>query len=727
MHDSILQLLVQIAVIMLTARAAGGVMRLIGQPRVVGEMLGGIILGPSVLGLLDHGAFLAMLFPVHKGSDLYPFLNVLSQIGVVLFMFLVGLELDMKLLRNQGKALIITGGTSVAGPLVCGILLGLALFKEFHGPGGSELVFALFIGTAMCITAFPVLARMITERNLQRSRVGTFTMACGALNDVVGWCLLALVIAISTSDGLGAHPGGHPLVSALMTLIWTAVFGAFMLLVMPKILHHLQGLYERRGYLSQDTLALIMLLVLAASAVTDWIGIQAIFGAFLLGMAMPAESKFVRHITDKLEDFILLFLLPIFFAYTGLRTRIGLLDNAHLWKICLLVVLIATGAKVLFSLFSARISGLTWRQSGVLGSLMNARGLVELIVLNIGLSLHVLSPQMFAIMVIMALATTFITTPLLYLVYSPARQRREEAAEEPRPKPGETRALVTVSSPQTAPGLVRVGSLLLGAGSGRLCVLHLNNPDEHERRSKAFYTLDDPIELALRQAAAMEVPVSAIGFVSTDFASDITLTANRYDVQWIVLGGHHGMFAASALGRIADDVILHSNRNVAILVEKNLRVVQRIMVPYIGENQDIGALLAADQISRHHDAQVTILHVVKPGSHLDNSGRIGVQSLVDRQFAMPGGARQVRFQVVESDSPVDVVVSESANYDLIILGISAQWQLKQSILSRSQASVAQASACSVLAVHAGASMAKGTSPAPKADGSLPQVREPAAL
>ena len=486
MHDSVLQLLVQIAVIMVTARAAGGAMRLIGQPRVVGEMLGGIILGPSVFGLLDHGAFLAMLFPVHKGSDPYPFLNVLSQIGVVLFMFLVGLELDMKLLRNQGKALIITGGTSVAGPLMCGILLGLALFREFHGPGGNELVFALFIGTAMCITAFPVLARMITERNLQRSRVGTFTMACGALNDVVGWCLLALVIAISTSDGLGTHPGGYPLVSALMTLIWTAVFGSFMLLVMPKILHRLQGLYERRGYLSQDTLALIMLLMLAASAVTDWIGIQAIFGAFLLGMAMPAESKFVRHITDKLEDFILLFLLPIFFAYTGLRTRIGLLDNAHLWKICLLVVLIATGAKVLFSLFSARISGLTWRQSGVLGSLMNARGLVELIVLNIGLSLHVLSPQMFAIMVIMALATTFITTPLLYMVYSPARQRREEATEEPRSKPEETRALVSVSSPQTAPGLVRVGSLLLGAGAGRLCVLHLNNPDEHERRANSF-------------------------------------------------------------------------------------------------------------------------------------------------------------------------------------------------------------------------------------------------
>ncbi len=726
MHNTILQLLVQIAVIMLTARVVGGLMRFIGQPRVVGEMLGGIILGPSVLGLMDHGALLAMLFPVHKSTDPYPLLNMLSQIGVVLFMFLVGLELDMKLLRNQGKALMITGGMSVAGPLVCGIILGLFLYTEFHGSGGNELVFALFIGTSMCITAFPVLARMITERNMQRSRVGTFSMACGALNDVVGWCLLALVIAISTSYGLGAHTSGNPLISALMTIIWTVVFGAFMLLVMPKILRQLQGLYERRGYLSQDTLALIMLLVLASSAMTDWIGIQAIFGAFLLGMAMPAESKFVRHLTDKLEDFILLFLLPIFFAYTGLRTNIGLLDNAHLWKICLLVVLVATGAKVLFSLFAARFAGLSWRQSGVLGALMNARGLVELIVLNIGLNLHVLSLQMFAIMVLMALATTFITTPLLYLVYSPARQRRDEAAEEKPPIQGESRVLVTVSSPQTAPGLVRVGTMLLGAGTGRVYVLHLNNPDEQERRSKAFNTSSDPLELALRQAAAMNVPTSAVGFVSTDFASDITLTANRYDVRWIVLGGHQGMFATSALGRIAEEVIQHSNRHAAILVEKNLRAIHRIMVPYIGENQDIGALLAADQISQCQEARVTIMHVVKPGSHADNGGRIGVQSLVDRQFSTPGNIRQVRFQVVESDSPVDVLVRESANYDLIILGISAPWQLKQSMLSRSQASVAQASACSILAVHAGASMGAQFPPAPKLDDTVPTGGEIAA-
>jgi Kef-type K+ transport system membrane component KefB/nucleotide-binding universal stress UspA family protein len=709
MHDPFLPLLVQIAVILLTARLVGGFMQLIGQPRVVGEMLGGIILGPSVLGLVYHSAWLHLLFPAGKGSDPYPYLNVLSQLGVVLYMFLVGLELDMKRLRNQGRALLLTGSASIFGPLICGLLLGLALFHELHGPSGDQWVFALFIGVAMCITAFPVLARMINERNLQNSPVGLFTLACGALNDVVGWCLLALIIAISTSTGMGSGHAGHPLLSAFFTLLYTGIFAAFMLMVMPKFLRGLQNIYERRGYLSLNTLGLILLLVLACSAMTQWIGIQAIFGAFLLGMAMPAESRFVRHIADKMEDFILLFLLPIFFAYTGLRTQIGLLDNSHLWLICGLVVLTATGAKVLFSFLAARIAGLSWRHAGVLGALMNARGLVELIVLNIGLNLHVLSPQMFAIMVIMAVATTIITTPLLNLTYSSARQRRELAMQESPAALEEAHILVAVSSRQSAAGLARIGAWLLGGGRGKLCALHLYNPDEQEQRRKALHTSADPLELAIREADTLHVPVRALGFVSQDFAADILLTAHRYHCRWVVLGGHKGMLTAAVLGRMADELILHSESNVAILIEKNLRQVQRILVPYLGEHQDTGALLAADLISRHNEARVTILHVVRPGSHTDDTAsRLGVQELVDRQFTSTDGGPTVRFQVIESENPVDIVVRESNSYDLIILGVSGQWRLKQRFLSGSQISIAQAAACSILAVH---TVAPGAVPA----------------
>ncbi len=310
---------------------------------------------------------------------------------------------------------------------------------------------------------------------------------------------------------------------------------------------------------------------------------------------------------------------------------------------------------------------------------------------------------MFAIMVIMALATTFITTPLLHAVYSPARQRRDEAMREPPPPSGETRTLIAVSSPQTVPGLVNVGAWLLGNNIGRLCVLHLSHPEEQERRNRAFYPAVDPIERAIQHASELDVPVRALGFISRNPASDILRTAQKYKCGWIVLGGHKGILTGSALGHIADEVIEHGDCNVAILMGKPLRTVQKILVPYLGENQDVGALLAADIIARQQDAHITILHVVKLGDRAGNDDRLGVQEMMDRQFGSPGGVRQVRFQVVESNSPVDVAVHESEAYDLIILGISEQWRLKQSLLTGPQASVAQAAACSILAVHTTAS------------------------
>jgi Kef-type K+ transport system membrane component KefB len=702
MRDSLDQLLLQIAVILLTARLLGSAMRYIGQPRVVGEMLAGIVLGPSVLGLAAHGAWLKILFPVHPGGQPYPDLNILSQLGVLLFMFLVGLELDPKLLRNQGKAVLIAGTSSLTGPLIVGIILGVIVFPTLHGPVNNEFVFALFIGTAMCITAFPVLARIIAERNLQRTRVGAFALACGALNDVIGWCLLALVIAVCTSVGLGSHKAQYPLVSASMTVIWTLCFGAFMLVVMPKLLRPLQVVYERRGYLSRNTLALILLLLLISACITEWIGIQAIFGGFLLGAAMPAESRFVRHLTDKLEDLVLLLLLPIFFVYTGLRTQLGLLDTWHLWEICLVVLLLASVSKLACSSLAAKFAGLTWRQSGVLGALMNARGLIELIVLNIGLSLHVLSPAMFTIMVIMAIATTFTTTPLLYLCYSPARQRRDAAAEAPETTAGETRILTMLSSPLTAATLTRIGALLLAGDSGRILALHLDNPDEHEQRQNLPDPPRDPVEIAIQQAAALKIPVNAMSLVSRDFGRDIGLNAAHYQAQWILLGGHRGLFSSAPLGSLADEVLRDVHRNIAILTAKEMGEIRRVMVPYLGEPQDIGALIAADRLGRNHDLRVTILHVVKPGSAKAASKNLGVQSLVDRHISSAGAANQIHFQVIENDSPAEVVVRESSHYDLIILGIAPQWQLHHKLLGRSQQSVADQAHCSVLIVQAAA-------------------------
>ncbi len=698
MNDPMLMLLLQIGVIILVSRLLAWLVRFIGQPQVVGEMMAGIVLGPSVLGLLYHGVWLKMLFPAVAGPDPFPYLNMLAQIGVMFFMFLVGLEFDLGSLRDQGRPILITGLASLLVPMFCGFLLSAFLYSEFHGASGGMLVFVLFGGAAMCITAFPVLARIITEHNLQKTSTGAVALACAAFNDAAGWCLLALVLAISSAVGLG-KAASHPILHACMTLVWTIVFAAFMFTVMRRFLKKLQELYSTRGYLSKGVMAGIFLLIVACSFVTQWIGIQAIFGAFLLGAAMPAEGRFVRHISEKVEDFSLLFLLPVFFAYTGLRTRIGLLDSPHLWMVCGLVIGVATASKFFASSLAARFTGIRWRQAGVIGALMNARGLVELIVLNIGLSLHVLSPQLFTILVVMALVTTFVTTPMMYAIYPPETLRQDEGSEAQPVGLAEQRIVVSVSSPLSARGLLQAGALLLGGETRQLYALHLETPEEHEARRKMPRDAGDPLIIMQRRAVTLGIPAEMIHHVSRNIAEDICRNANVYNADWIVLGGHRGLLTASApVGGVAQQVLEHAKANVAILIDKGLGDVQRVLVPYLGEAQDAGALMAAEIIGRRLGVQVTILHVVKPQ---DSAGRdsLGVKSLVDKYMPASPHSPGVRLVVAESLTPVEPVVAAYANHDLLVIGMAPHWNLKQGLLGRSQSSVAQRSACSVLVVQ----------------------------
>ena len=698
MNDPMLMLLLQIGVIILVSRLLAWLVRYIGQPQVVGEMMAGIVLGPSVLGLLYHGVWLKMLFPAVAGPDPFPYLNMLAQIGVMFFMFLVGLEFDLNSLRDQGRPILITGLASLLVPMLCGFLLSAFLYSEFHGTSGGMPVFVLFGGAAMCITAFPVLARIITEHNLQKTSTGSVALACAAFNDAAGWCLLALVLAISSAVGLGAE-ASHPILHACMTLVWSIVFAAFMFTVMRRFLKKLQELYSTRGYLSKGVMAGIFLLIVACSFVTQWIGIQAIFGAFLLGAAMPAEGRFVRHISEKVEDFSLLFLLPVFFAYTGLRTRIGLLNTSHLWMVCGLVIGVATASKFFASSLAARFTGMRWRQAGVIGALMNARGLVELIVLNIGLSLHVLSPQLFTILVVMALVTTFVTTPLMYAIYPPKALRRDEGTDSPPAGAAGQRIVVSVSSPLSARGLLQAGALLLGGETRQLYALHLETPEEHEARRKMLRDAGDPLIIMQRRAVSLGIPAEMVHHVSRNVAQDICRNANVYNADWIVLGGHRGLLTSSGpVGGVAQQVLEQANANVAILIDKGLGDVQRVLVPYIGESQDAGALLAAEIIGRRLGVLVTILHVVKPQDS-DRRPSLGVKSLVDRYMPASAQTQSVRLVVAESSTPVEPVVAESANHDLLVIGMAPHWNLKQGLLGRSQSSVAQRSACSVLIVQ----------------------------
>ncbi|HEV7589759.1 MAG TPA: cation:proton antiporter [Longimicrobium sp.] len=413
-------LLVQIAAVVIAARGVGLLFRRIGQPQVVGEMAAGILLGPSFLGWVAPTVS-ARLFP----PDSLGFLSSISQVGLLVFMFLVGLELNPRLLRGRGPTAVVTSHASIVVPFVLGALLSLKLYPRLSDRSVGFTGFALFMGAAMSVTAFPVLARILSERGLMRTRVGAVALACAAVADVTAWCILAVVVAI-----VGAKGGGLP---PWATVAGAAAYAAAMVLVVRRGLALLERRFERDGRVTQDVLGAILLVALASAWATEALGVHALFGAFLAGAVMPKGKAFVHALNGKLEDVTVVLLLPLFFAFTGLRTRIGLVEGAEMWGWCALVVLVAVAGKFGGSAAAARLTGMSWREAGAIGTLMNTRGLMELVILNIGLDIGVISPAVFAMMVVMALATTFMTSPLLELVYPARLIRHAHAAdEEPR-------------------------------------------------------------------------------------------------------------------------------------------------------------------------------------------------------------------------------------------------------------------------------------------------------
>jgi len=433
-----LLLIAQIGAVLVASRLVGLVFRHIGQPQVMGEMAAGIMLGPSLLGWLAPDLSAALFPPASLG-----FLGALSQIGLLIFMFLVGLALDPAQLRGRGRTAVVTSHASIAAPFCLGAVLALFLYPRLAQDGVGFAGFALFLGAAMSVTAFPVLARILTERDLLKTRVGSVAIACAAVDDVTAWCILAIVVVIVRATG-----GGHAADVLPRTLAGSALYLGLMLYGVRPLLRRLEEVHRRRARLTQDLLTVVLLLALGSAWVTEWLGIHALFGAFLAGAVLPKGRRFVHDLTAKLEDVTVVLLLPLFFAFTGLRTRFGLVSGAELWLYCAVIVAVAVLGKFGGSAVAARVTGMPWRAAGAIGVLMNTRGLMELVILNVGLDLGVLSPTLFAMMVLMALATTFMTSPLLQLIY-PARLIAAEriAAQETPP----AAAAPTVPAPPVAP------------------------------------------------------------------------------------------------------------------------------------------------------------------------------------------------------------------------------------------------------------------------------------
>ncbi len=395
--------LLALAVITLLARFLGGLIhRTLGQPPVIGEILAGLMLGPSLLGAVWPEGYQLLLPPGSAES-----LGLVATVGVVLFMFLVGLDLDPKLLRGSTHTTIAVSHASIVAPFLLGAALALQLYSGYATADVGFTVFALFLGVSMSVTAFPVLARILTDRKVQRTRLGVTALTCAAVDDVSAWMLLALVSGVATASLQGAMWA--------LPLVVVYVLG-MLFVVRPLLKPFVRRQQALPGSLSHTALAVIFALLLLSAVATERIGIHALFGAFLVGAILPSEGRLPTQIRARLEDVVVILFLPSFFAYTGMRTHIGLLDSPADWAVCALIILVATAGKFGGALLAARVSGLSWRQSSALGILMNTRGLMELVVLNVGLDLGVITPTLFTMLVLMALVTTFATTPLLDLV-----------------------------------------------------------------------------------------------------------------------------------------------------------------------------------------------------------------------------------------------------------------------------------------------------------------------
>jgi len=664
-------LILQTCVIIVAARLVGALARRLGQPAVIAEVMAGIVLGPSLLGRVSPSAFHG-LFP----KATLPALSLLSQVGLVFFMFLIGLELDPKLLRGRGKSSFAISAAGICVPFGLGALLALQIFGREAGAGVPRISFVLFMGIAMSITAFPVLARILAERNLIRTKLGSIALACAAADDVTAWCLLAMVVSVVHAKGLG---------SALLTSAEALAFAGGMLLLVRPLLARLGARITTRENLTQNVVAFTFVLLLASALTSELIGIHALFGAFLFGTIMPRQGDYAHALAERLEDFVVVALLPLFFAYSGLRTELGLLTGSGDWLLCASLIAVACIGKFGGSFCVARLTGMSTRDSAALGVLMNTRGLMELIVLNVGLDLGVISPKIFTMMVIMALVTTIMTTPLLQLVSPRSFEGPGSAGLAPVPT-SPVRLLLCVGDARMGEAMVLLAACCAGGSrdSGS-AILHLEGPRDRtsgylSKSSKAAQRGSAGGLLpALETATSAGVALEFISFDSSDPAADICEVARGRRSDYVVLGLHRPVLGQNPFGGTVGKVLAGSSAPVALLVDHGFATAfaranragqgKRVVTPVRGGNADVLVLSLAERLLS--DEAVTLAVVLALRLEAGASLTARIEQLLAKY---PG---RVQFRTEDADVGPAALIACAADADLVVLGLDPVWGLDQ--------------------------------------------------
>jgi Kef-type K+ transport system membrane component KefB len=668
-----------VVVVMLFARLMGAAVAHFRQPRVMGEVLAGIILGPTVLGLLFPDLQRAIFPP-----DVIPILGVAANLGLIFYMFLVGLELDLSQLRGRLAQTTAISNTGVAIPMLAGIAVALPTYTLVGPPAkGGFTAFALFMGVSMSITAFPVLARILVERRMLRRPVGALALASAAIDDVSAWFLIALATAVATAGG------GF---DVARTILLAVAFCLVMGVGVRPLIARVSRAYDEAGRVPVTWITAIFAMVLLAAFTTEAIGIALIFGGFIAGTIMPRHAGLTEDVTHRMEDFVVLLLLPLFFAYTGLKTNVLLLNRVELVVLTLVLLAVAVACKFGGTLVASRVTGLGWRESAVIGALMNTRGLTELIVLNLALEKGVISEALFAALVIMALVTTFMAGPVLNRL-DPENEFGEPVEAELERARTQTEAITPIPMPEQAiliapqtevamAQLLAVAEPLATSEPPReLIIARLIEPPRGASVRGGLQTERFQLDEAAREVdrvradlLARGVPARGVAFTATDIGRDLAKLADREDVDLVLLDGRRPFRGDGVPRGEVGSVLRRAPSDVAVLVAREDAVVAPgpgapLVVPFGGAEHDWAALELGAWLAASTGAPLRLLGATGVGEgEADASRLLATASLLVQRFV--GVAAEPLLAAPGRDG----IVQAAAGAGLLVIGLSDRWR-----------------------------------------------------
>jgi Kef-type K+ transport system membrane component KefB len=689
------QLIGAIGLVIIVCRIMGEIVSRLGQPRVMGELLGGILLGPSLIGALPQ------IFPALCGSagcpPNWPFsattlggLRAAAEVGLVFYMFLVGLELDPTVLRARAKQALAISLTSVALPFSIGTVAAIVLLGQgsLYGDATRPAAFIVFMGVSMSITAFPVLARILVERRMVRGPIGALALACAAVDDVVAWSLLALATVFAAAGAVataapGAAPGAAkaPAPDPIAIVLLAVAFCLLMAFLARPILARVAEAYEESGHVPAGWVVVVFVGILAAAFLSQRVGIATIFGAFVVGLIMPRHGGLTTDISNRLEDFAVIVLLPLFFVVSGMRTNIaGHLGDPSFWVLTAVLTAIAIGGKWIGASVAARATGLDRQGSIAIGALMNTRGLTELIVLNVGLTLGVISQDLFTALVLMALITTFMTGPALRLIdrHGFLSVLPEVEVEQARPSaaPPARALLVATQDDRNEAELIRLAKALASGPEPREAILvRLIQPSRLTTRYSPAQRAATAAAVELRgQADALiagGVPARSVVLMSARLDQDLVRLANDPRVDLILADGRRSLAREEVPGGAVGALLEQAASDVAILVRKavgvHIDMDHPVVVPFGGSDHDWAALEIGARIA---DAYGSRLRLV--GAREDDGARDAGGLLASAALAVQGVSGIAVEPVIVTD-PKEVLVG-SADAGLLVVGLSRRWR-----------------------------------------------------